>query len=238
MAATVVGIATLPPAGAGRQWRTWLRPAEIDACRERGDPALHLAARYAAKRACLALIGWPGPAGDLDIEVVGMERDRPRLVLDGAVAEWAQRSAPPRFDVSLSHTVRYAGAMVVGAPRCGFDLLDVRRWELALSRSGRALVERITGPAERVHDAQAGVDSSRRSAARFAIKECVVKAIGGLPRGGSFHDIEVVFDACERPHVFLRGAVASGQVVIEEVTTTTSPDLLVASVIGKGTADG
>jgi phosphopantetheinyl transferase (holo-ACP synthase) len=236
MAATAVDIATVPPSDAGREWQRWLRPAEVEACMERGNPVLHLAARHAAKRAALALLGWPGPGGELDVEVVGMARDRPRLVLHGAVAEWAQRSGTWCFDVSLSHSAGYAGAMVVGArsrsselpaaPRCGFDLLDTPRWELALRRSGRALVERITGAAERVHDANAGVDSFVRSGARFALKECVVKALGGLPDGGSFHDIEVMFDVRGRPRVACR------HLMIEEATTTTRPDLLMAGVVG------
>lgn len=72
----------------------------------------------------------------------------------------------------------------------GVDVVDVARLGLALRRIGPALEHRICTPAE-----LAGLDPEPRARLRdlavvFGIKESVLKAVGGIPRGGRFVDID------------------------------------------------
>lgn len=70
----------------------------------------------------------------------------------------------------------------------GIDLVDLARLSRAVRRSGTPLIQRVLLPAE-----QELVDAADGAAfgALFGIKESVIKAVGGLPRGSGFHDIEV-----------------------------------------------
>ena len=91
------------------------------AARPSGDPARHLAARFAAKEAFLK--AWDGthwgrepalPRADLaEIEVVSDAWGRPALQLHGAVAEAFRRLGPTRAHVSLSHDGDHAPALVI-----------------------------------------------------------------------------------------------------------------------------
>ncbi len=86
-----------------------------------GEPARHLAARYAAKEAAVkaldlacARAGIDAPRLSLNaIEVVCDERGRPRLELYGAAAELATRLGADRTWVSLSHDGPSAVATVL-----------------------------------------------------------------------------------------------------------------------------
>lgn len=94
------------------------------AARPSGDPARHLAARYAAKEALIK--AWSGsrfgepvshPQARLrDIEIVSDAHGRPAVRLHGAVAEALTALAhgrPPRVHLSLSHDGGYACATVI-----------------------------------------------------------------------------------------------------------------------------
>jgi holo-[acyl-carrier protein] synthase len=75
------------------------------------------------------------------------------------------------------------------ADAAGIDLVDLPRLALAVRRSGAPFVERVLGPAEKQFvDAR---DPGPDFGAIFGVKESVIKAVGGLPRGGSFHDVEL-----------------------------------------------
>jgi len=87
-------------------------------CAAKADPAVHLAARFAAKEACLKALGLglsePGVTGAfVDIEVVRHPSGRPGLVLRGWPATLAGRLSAGRWTVSLSHTSDYAVASVI-----------------------------------------------------------------------------------------------------------------------------
>ncbi|WJV51035.1 4'-phosphopantetheinyl transferase superfamily protein [Streptomyces flavofungini] len=92
------------------------------------------------------------------------------------------------------------------------DLVDLRRWELALARGGEGLARRYFTPGER-HAAQhlAGADRTFVEVLGhlFGVKESVVKAAGGLPATGRLADIHVGIplegDAEEPWHVRLGG---------------------------------
>ena len=85
----------------------------------------------------------------------------------------------------------------------GIDLLDVERFERALSRRPR-LAERLFTPAERDY-AAARARPAMHLAARFCAKEAVAKALGLT--GWSFRDVEVVATGAA-PRVRLSGSAA------------------------------
>jgi holo-[acyl-carrier protein] synthase len=85
------------------------------------DPAQHLAARYAAKEACVkalshALAPSPLPAGLADLaeaEVVCDADGRPALALRGRLRALAERAGVTALHVSLSHDGPVATAIVI-----------------------------------------------------------------------------------------------------------------------------
>jgi holo-[acyl-carrier protein] synthase len=87
---------------------------ELDYARGRRRPAMHLAARFAAKEAAVKAL-----AGEVvslrDIEVEGGGSEPPRLRLHGAAAEAARRLGV-ELDVSLTHTRELAAAVVQARP--------------------------------------------------------------------------------------------------------------------------
>jgi holo-[acyl-carrier protein] synthase len=87
--------------------------------------------------------------------------------------------------------------MIVGI---GVDIVDVERFERALTRTPR-LIERLFTPAER--------DNTMSSlAARFAAKEAFIKAMGGSGKS-SWHEMEVVSAASRAPRLTLTGSAAT-----------------------------
>lgn len=73
----------------------------------------------------------------------------------------------------------------------GVDLLDVRRWELAAQRCGEWLERRVCSPAERAGLPTDPAERLHQFGYLFSIKESVLKAIGGIPRGARFPDMSV-----------------------------------------------
>lgn len=91
-------------------------PGEISYCRGRHDPALHLAARFAAKEAVLKALGiglGVPPARSLlqQIEILS-NGGAPRLCLHGRMAHRARRSGVMAASITLSHDVELAIAQV------------------------------------------------------------------------------------------------------------------------------
>jgi holo-[acyl-carrier protein] synthase len=79
------------------------------------DPAPHLAARFAAKEACLKAFGtgWRDGINWHDMEVVPDELGRPDLVLSGRAAEIAGKKGVEVVHLSYSHEGNYAVATVI-----------------------------------------------------------------------------------------------------------------------------
>ena len=96
-------------------------PGEIADCAGRADRTLALAARFAAKEACLKALGtgWSQGLGFRDVEVVRGPSGRPEIRLHGRAAARAQGLGAERIHVSLTHERRVAAAVVVldGSPR-------------------------------------------------------------------------------------------------------------------------
>jgi holo-[acyl-carrier protein] synthase len=87
--------------------------AELDYAGSRRRPGSHLAARFAAKEAAVKALG--EPVAIREIEVVGGDRQPPRLRLHGA-AESAARRQGVELRVSLTHSRSSAAAVVVAVP--------------------------------------------------------------------------------------------------------------------------
>jgi holo-[acyl-carrier protein] synthase len=86
--------------------RRLFTPGELDYCRGKRRAFEHMAARFAAKEAVLKAFG-TGISQRMrwtEVEVVSERSGRPRVVLDGAVAEYAERHGLRDLDVSLTHT--------------------------------------------------------------------------------------------------------------------------------------
>jgi holo-[acyl-carrier protein] synthase len=89
--------------------------AERAACDPRADRVLALAARFAAKEACLKALGtgWAEGLGFRDVEIVREGNQPPRLVLHGEAARRAEALGVIRSHVSLTHQPGLAAAVVV-----------------------------------------------------------------------------------------------------------------------------
>jgi holo-[acyl-carrier protein] synthase len=89
--------------------------AERAACEPRGDRVLALAARFAAKEACLKALGtgWAEGLGFRDVEVVREDGRPPQLVLHGEAARRAEALGVHRSHVSLTHQPGLAAAVVL-----------------------------------------------------------------------------------------------------------------------------
>ena len=89
--------------------------AEIAACHERTDRDRALAARFAAKEACLKALGtgWSGGLGFSQIEVVRGVDGQPAIALHGKAAALAKDRGIVRVHVSLTHESTVAAAVVV-----------------------------------------------------------------------------------------------------------------------------
>jgi holo-[acyl-carrier protein] synthase len=94
---------------------------ERAACRGRRDRLLALAARFAAKEACLKALGtgWSAGLSLQQIEVVREKNGRPGLRLHGASAERARELGVGSVHVSLTHQSKVAAAVVVLEGRSG-----------------------------------------------------------------------------------------------------------------------
>jgi len=84
-------------------------------CDGMAKPALHYAARFAAKEAFVKAlgIGFSGGLRWRDIGIVNDERGKPELVVEGAAREAMERLGAARAHVSLSHDSLHAAAVVV-----------------------------------------------------------------------------------------------------------------------------
>ena len=85
---------------------------EIAYCQSMKTPALHFAARWAAKEAVSKAFGTGigKSVGWRDIEVRRRESGEPYCVLHGSAAELAAQRGADQVFISLSHTEHYAAA--------------------------------------------------------------------------------------------------------------------------------
>ena len=81
----------------------------------------------------------------------------------------------------------------------GIDIIEIDRLVIAFKRQPK-LYERLFTARERENLAGKGIQSY---AARFAVKEAVLKTLGTGLRGLSWHDIEILSDLSGEPLVYL-----------------------------------
>ncbi len=88
---------------------------EREHCLRARDPAERLAARWAAKEACMKALGtgWAGGVQFADIAVLSADSGQPRLVLAAGAAARARELGATGSHVSLSHADGMALATVI-----------------------------------------------------------------------------------------------------------------------------
>ena len=86
---------------------------ELADCAGRADRTLALAARFAAKEACIKALGGAPGVRLRDIEVLRATSGAPSLRLHGRIAEQAERARIARTHLTLTHQASVAAAMVV-----------------------------------------------------------------------------------------------------------------------------
>jgi holo-[acyl-carrier protein] synthase len=84
-------------------------------CNDCARPALHFAARFAAKEAAFKALGtgWSGGVRWKDVEVERLDSGKPNLHLYGAALERAASLGAKNFYVSLTHDHTVSAAVVV-----------------------------------------------------------------------------------------------------------------------------
>lgn len=90
--------------------------------------------------------------------------------------------------------------MLIGV---GCDVIEIARVAKAMER--RAFVERVYAPEEIAYCQGRGKQAASSFAARFAVKEAVLKALGTGLRGGELTEIVIINDELGKPSVQLRG---------------------------------
>lgn len=90
-------------------------PEEIAYCSQMARPAVHFAARFAAKEALMKAIGtgWAEGVGFKDIHVTNDPAGKPVLQAQGETKRRLDGLGPSFLWLSLSHTKEYAMAVVV-----------------------------------------------------------------------------------------------------------------------------
>jgi holo-[acyl-carrier protein] synthase len=90
-------------------------PDERSFCRDRRDPAPHLAARFAAKEAVFKALGtgWAKGVTWVDIEVCRQGHEAPFLVLHGEAKRVSESLGVRRMHLSLSHSQTAAVAVAI-----------------------------------------------------------------------------------------------------------------------------
>lgn len=89
--------------------------AERAYCDAQKKPELHYAARFAAKEAVSKALGTGigGQAGWLDLEITRDPAGAPKLVLQGAAADFTKSQGIGEIQISLTHAREYAAANAI-----------------------------------------------------------------------------------------------------------------------------
>ncbi len=119
-----------------------------------------------------------------------------------------------------------------GIVAIGTDVVDLDRFRLALRRTP-GMVERVFTDGERAY-ALRKRDPTERLAARFAVKEATMKALGVGLGAFRFHDVEVVKARTGEPSLRLggrAGALAGQRGVAGWKVSITHSDLVAFAVV-------
>jgi len=90
-------------------------PDEISYCDTFAEPAIHYAARFAAKEAAVKALGtgFSGDVGFADVEVIRLPSGKPELRFHGGAARRTAELGVTQALVSLTHTSDHAMAQVL-----------------------------------------------------------------------------------------------------------------------------
>jgi holo-[acyl-carrier protein] synthase len=88
---------------------------EIDYCTKKAFPAIHFAARFAAKESCLKSMGIGIGMGVRlkDMEVSNSRQGKPELICHHQAAVFLRQQGIRTILLSLTHTSEYAAAVVI-----------------------------------------------------------------------------------------------------------------------------
>lgn len=114
----------------------------------------------------------------------------------------------------------------------GTDVVDLDRFRLALRRTP-SMVERVFTSGERAY-ALRKRDPTERLAARFAVKEATMKALGVGLGAFRFHDVEVVKARSGEPSLALSGRavdLAARRGITSWKVSITHSDLIALAVV-------
>ena len=114
----------------------------------------------------------------------------------------------------------------------GTDVVDLDRFRLALRRTP-GMVERVFTEGERAYALRKN-DPTERLAARFAVKEATMKALGVGLGAFKFHDVEVVKKRSGEPTLSLAGRAAELGVargITEWKVSITHSDLIAMAIV-------
>lgn len=114
----------------------------------------------------------------------------------------------------------------------GTDVVDLDRFRLALRRTP-SMVERVFTEGERAY-ALRKRDPTERLAARFAVKEATMKALGVGLGAFRFHDVEVVKARSGEPSLSLSGRavdLAARRGITSWKVSITHSDLIALAVV-------
>jgi len=125
----------------------------------------------------------------------------------------------------------------MNAVAIGLDLVELDRFQLLYGTFDSDVLDRVFTARELAFE---GVDSERlaRLAARFAVKEAVLKTVGGLQDGVAWTDIEFLSDGVSAPHVEVSGGARAAATALGisgwlvSVTHSTQSAAAVALAIG------
>ncbi len=95
--------------------------SERSYCEMQSKPALHYAARFAAKEAVSKALGTGigSHASWLELEIIRDASGAPKLALQGAAASFAQENAISEIQISLTHAREYAAANAIAIADSG-----------------------------------------------------------------------------------------------------------------------
>jgi holo-[acyl-carrier protein] synthase len=120
---------------------------EIAYCERHKQPALHFAARFAAKEAGMKAIGtgWSNGVGWKDFEIKLDPRGRPHMLLSGKAAEFAKAMGATHTVVSLAHDGGFSIAVCAleGEARASTEAWLTGRAAVDLPEAGTAVTELI-----------------------------------------------------------------------------------------------
>ena len=114
----------------------------------------------------------------------------------------------------------------------GTDIVDLDRFRLALRRTP-GMVERVFTEGERAYALRKN-DPTERLAARFAVKEATMKALGVGLGAFRFHDVEVTKARSGEPSLSLSGRaaeLAAARGVTSWKVSITHSDLVAMAVV-------